>query len=187
MAATATRWPRQQLPANNSTGQGRSRFRPLASRGRFTVKALHVTTLTGLAGTAVPLTVASGLISLDGGYDFKLHDGAAGLTVDLQSLALTDLALRAHNGEVDYVVLPRIDVDGTHLDLTQRSVVVDALRIAGGQIHGWLNDNGSLNLAELGGAAAAAPAAAPAAPAPAMRRPPRAAGGARLDGKGPKD
>ncbi len=69
------------------------------------------------------------------------------------------------------MVLPQIDINGTHLDLTQRSVVVDAFRIAGGQIHGWLNANGSFNLAELGGPAAAAPAAAPAAPAPAIASP----------------
>jgi hypothetical protein len=137
---------------------------PVASRGRFNVKALHVTTLTGLAGPAIPLSVASGLIGLDGAYDFKLHDGIAGLTIDLHTLALTDLALRPRNGPSDYVVLPRIEIDGTHVDLTQRSVRVAALEVAGGQIHGWLNENGSLNLAALGGSVAASPAPAPPVP-----------------------
>ena len=44
---------------------------PVASKGQFNIKALRVTTLTGMAGPAVPMTVSSGLISLDGGYDFS--------------------------------------------------------------------------------------------------------------------
>jgi hypothetical protein len=141
---------------------------PVASKGKFDVKALRVTTLTGLAGSAVPLTVSSGIITLAGGYDFALHDGVAGLKVDLQSLALTDLALRPHDAPADYIVLPRIDINGTHVDLTQRSVLVDSVKVEGGQIHGWLNDNGSLNLSQLGGPAAApAPPAAAATPAAA--------------------
>jgi len=149
---------------------------PVASKGRFTINALHVTTLTGLAGPAVPLTVSSGLISLGGGYDFLLHEGVAGLKVDLTTLAVTDLALRPKSGASDYVVLPRIDIDGTHVDLTRRSVLVDAVRVSGGQIHGWLNEHGGVNLAELGAAAAqsapapavaAAPATGSAAAAPA--------------------
>ncbi len=144
---------------------------PVASRGQFSVRALHVTTLTGLAGPAIPVKVSSGLISLDGTYDFKLHDGVAALMVDLHTLGLTDLALRPNGGQTDYLVLPRIQIDGTHVDLSQRSVLVDAVTIAGGQIHGWLNENGSLNLAQLGGpgesAPATAPAAAPAAAVPA--------------------
>jgi hypothetical protein len=141
---------------------------PVASKGQFNVKALRVTTLTGLAGPLVPLTVSSGVITLDGGYDFTLHDGVAGLKIDLHTLALTDLALRPHAGASDYVLLPRIEIDGTHVDLSQRSVLVDAVKVAGGQIHGWRNEDGSLNLAQLAGPpgppAAATPAPAPAAP-----------------------
>ncbi len=146
---------------------------PVASRGRFNIKALHVTTLTGLAGTAVPLTVSSGLISLNGNYDFSLRNGVAGLKVDLQTLALTDLALRPMHGTADYVVLPRIDIDGTHVDLAGRRVLVDAVKVGGGQIHGWLDANRQLNLAELAAAAPAPPAPAPVA-TPAARATPAA-------------
>jgi len=139
---------------------------PLASHGGFSVKALRVTTLTGFAGPALPLTVSSGLITLAGGYDFAIHDGIAGLKVDLGSLVLTDLALRPLNGQTDYVTLPRIEVDGTHVDLARRGVLVDAVKVSGGQIHGWLSEDGSLNLAQLAGPAKPATpvAQAPAAP-----------------------
>jgi len=139
---------------------------PLASHGGFSVKALRVTTLTGFAGPALPLTVSSGLITLAGGYDFAIHDGIAGLKVDLGSLVLTDLALRPLNGQTDYVTLPRIEVDGTHVDLARRGVLVDAVKVNGGQIHGWLSEDGSLNLAQLAGPAKPATpvAQAPAAP-----------------------
>ncbi|HTV76961.1 MAG TPA: DUF748 domain-containing protein [Steroidobacteraceae bacterium] len=126
---------------------------PVASRGSFNVKALRVTTLTGFAGPALPLTVSSGVVTLDGGYDFRIHDGVAGLKVDLGSLALTDLALRPRNGPTDYVTLPRIEIDGTHVDLAQRSVTVDAVRVTGGQVHAWLNEDGALNLQQLAGTA----------------------------------
>jgi len=141
---------------------------PVASHGSFSVKALRVTTLTGFAGPALPLTVSSGLITLDGGYDFRIHGGIAGLKVDLGSLALTELALRPQNGQTDYVTLPRIEVDGTHVDLARRSVLVDAVKVSGGQIHGWLNDDGSLNLAQLAGPPKPA---TPAAQAPATAAP----------------
>ena len=140
---------------------------PVASHGSFTVKALQVTTLTGFAGPALPLTVSSGVITLDGGYDFRIHEGVAGLKVDLGTLALIDLALRPQSGHSDYVTLPRIEFDGTHVDLTRRSVLVDAVKISGGQVHGWRNPDGSLNLAQLSGPARSAPAAPPAAAAPA--------------------
>jgi len=141
---------------------------PVASTGQFTIKSLRLSTLTRLAGSAVPVTVSSGVINLNGGYAFKLHDGAAGLKIDVQSLALTDLALRPRNGASDYVLLPRIDIDGTHVDLTGRSVLIDSIKVSGGEIHGWLKENGGLNLAELAGpATVASPAAAPAAAVPA--------------------
>jgi hypothetical protein len=135
---------------------------PVASKGRFNVSALRLTTLTGLAGAAVPLSVSSGLLALVGGYEFGLQRGVAALKVNLDSIAVTDLRLRAINGQSDYVVLPRIDIDGTHIDLAQRSVVVDAVKISAGQIHGWLNANGSVNLAELGGSRGPATTATPA-------------------------
>jgi hypothetical protein len=125
---------------------------PVASKGQFNIKALRVTTLTDLAGPALPLA-ATGLISVDGGYDFKIHDGAAGLNIDLRSVALTSLTLRPRNGQSDYVVLPHIDIDGTHLDLARRSVLVDAVKVTGGAVHGWLNDDHTLNLAQLAGPA----------------------------------
>jgi hypothetical protein len=141
---------------------------PVASKGQFNIKALRMTTLTGFAGSVVPLTVSSGLIGLDGDYDFSLHEGIAGLKIDLHTVDLTDLAVRPRDGQSDYVVLPRIQIQGTHVDLTRRSVLVDAVKVSGGQIHGWLNENGTLNLAQLGGpAASAAPAAAVPVPAPA--------------------
>jgi hypothetical protein len=159
---------------------------PVASKGQFNVKALRVTTLTGLAGPLVPLTVSSGLIGLDGGYDFSLHDGLAGLKVDLHSLSLTDLAVRPRDGPSDYLVLPRIQIDGTHVDLTRRSVLVDAVKVSGGQIHGWLNEDGTVNLAQMGGpaataAAAPAPAAAPAAPSWTVKVPVIELSGLALD------
>ena len=139
---------------------------PVASHGKFDIRALQVTTLTGFAGPALPLTVSSGLINLDGSYDFRINAGVAGLKVDLRSLALTDLALRPRDGQSDYVVLPRIDIEGTHVDLAQRSVLVDAVNVTGGQIHGWLNPDGTLNLAQLAGPARSAGATAQAPQAP---------------------
>ncbi|HEY1899617.1 MAG TPA: DUF748 domain-containing protein, partial [Steroidobacteraceae bacterium] len=142
---------------------------PLASHGTFSIEALRVATLAGFAGSALPLTVSSGLMRLDGRYDFGIRDGVAGLQVDLGTLGLTDLALRPQNGQSDYVVLPRIEVVGAHVDLSRRSVLVDAVKVTGGQIHGWLSEDGSLNLAQLGGSARspASPAPAPAGVGPA--------------------
>ena len=113
-----------------------------------------------------------------------LHDGVAGLKVDLQIPGIDQPGAASRTRAAsDYVVLPRIDIDGTHVDLTQRTVLVDAVKVAGGQIHGWLNENGSVNLAELGAAAtAAAPTPAPAAPPPG----PRGARGAQWTVKVPK-
>ncbi len=150
---------------------------PVASRGQFNIKALRVVTLTGLAGSAVPLTVSSGLIGLDGGYDFKLQNGATALKVELHTLALSDLGLRPINAPADYVSLPRIEINGTHVDLAQRSVLVDEIKVAGGQIHAWLKADGGLNLAEFGASAAATPSSAPpaAAAAPAPTAAPRSA------------
>ena len=168
-------------------------FEPLASHGTFAVSDLQANTIWNYLQQPLPLEIPSGIITVKGEYNFDVAGDAPAIKVDVHDTTVSDLKLRPKQGSTDYVVLSKLDIQETQVDVGKRSVQIGKVALAGGEVNAWLSPQGQLNLLELttpagsGGAkdsagpqsagatpsapATAAPSGAAAAPAAALAAP----------------
>ncbi len=153
---------------------------PLASHGEFEIADVKARTLWSYLSGSVPFEIDSGVIAVKGAYDLGSAAAAPlAFKVDVHSVTVSGFGVKPRGGAEDYVTLAQLEVDGTHLDLGGRSVVVDKVQLTGGEIRSWLGDDGRINLLELASSAAPEGATAPASrPEPAASGPASAASGA---------
>jgi hypothetical protein len=141
------------------TWSGSLRLEPFASTGRFEIAELQARTVWSYLQALLPFEIDSGSIGVKGGYDFALAAGSPALSLDVSSVTVTRLGLKPRGGSDDYLMLDRIEIDGTRVDLPHRRVDVARVHLAGGDIKAWLSEQGRLNLLDLAGpAGASAPA-----------------------------
>jgi Domain of Unknown Function (DUF748) len=153
---------------------GHLAVQPIESDGEFQIAGLQAHTIWEYLEDQLSFEVNSGKIDVDATYQFSLKDDVD-LKVDVSKVALTDLAVRPKNSDVDWVTVPQLTLSGTTLDLKPRRAHSDSLSIAGVKLLTWLEPDGSVNLLKLAatqsppvasGTLAAAPAsAAPTTPA----------------------
>jgi Domain of Unknown Function (DUF748) len=155
---------------------------PLSSHGTFAVTDLHASTIWSYLQQPLPLEIPAGTIAVKGEYNFDIAGDAPAIKVNVHDTAVSDLRLRPRQGTMDYVVLGKLDVQETQIDLTKRAVEIGKISLTGGEVNAWLSAQGQLNLLELttpagasapatngtpGGATSTAGAPAPSAPASA--------------------
>ncbi|MBS0389146.1 MAG: DUF748 domain-containing protein, partial [Proteobacteria bacterium] len=145
--------------------QGHVSLQPLASDGDFRVSNLQAVTVWKYLKDQLSLVVSSGVVNLDGRYQFALRDQPE-LKLRLGNLAVQDLGVRPDAASADWITLPILKVRGTALDLHARSLAVDAVQVDDATIKLWLERDGSINLARLAGSPAAGGAFAAPLPAP---------------------
>lgn len=159
---------------------------PLSSQGTFEVTGLKARTLWSYMRQSLPFEIDSGVIGLKGDYGLASHGGPMALVVNVRNTTLTSLGVKPAGGAQRYIDVARIELDDTRADLTQRSVSINKLTLAGGDIKVWLDERRRLNLLDLlGHAPAAGSTASPTAvdsagspPAPAAAPAPHPASGA---------
>jgi Domain of Unknown Function (DUF748) len=157
---------------------GHVSVQPIESDGEFQIDGLQAHTIWEYLEDRLSFLVNSGSIDVHATYKFALRD-AVDLKVDVSKIAISNLAVRAKDADVDWVTLPQLQVSNTNLDLAKQSVQVDSLTLSGLKLVTWMEADGSLNLTKLsaGPAAAGTPdtSAAPASAAPASAAPASAA------------
>jgi hypothetical protein len=124
-------------------------MKPLSSRGRFEIDHLLAQTLWSYIRDSVAFEIPSGSLALTGGYDFTSAGNPIGLAVNVDQLTASDLALRPKGKDTNYVQLSTVEVQGTRVDLAQRSVQVGKVHVAGGAVRAWRSADDSINLLEL--------------------------------------
>src|SRR3984957_14407947 len=138
---------------------------PLSSHGTFEVTDLHASTIWSYLQQPLPLEIPSGVIAVKGEYNFDIAGDAPAIKVDVHDTSVTDLKLRPRQGTMDYIVLGKLDVQETQVDLSKHAVEIGKVSLTGGEVNAWLSPQGQLNLLELttpgGGATGAAGASAP--------------------------
>ncbi len=82
-------------------------------------------------------------------YEFSLASEDLLFKVLGGSLAVRDLSLRGLTEETEILAIEALDVTGARFDLQQSSADIDAIRIVGGKLEGWLDTDGSLNLGRV--------------------------------------
>jgi hypothetical protein len=129
---------------------------PFTSTGKFEIANLRATTLWSYLRDALPFELTSGMINLQGGYEFAARD--SGLKLDVHDVTATDLSLHAPDQPADDVKLAKIQVSNTRFDLRQRRVDVGRLILSGAALRARRDGQGRVNLlALLGDEAATAP------------------------------
>ncbi|MDB6007865.1 MAG: hypothetical protein JWL65_115 [Gammaproteobacteria bacterium] len=122
---------------------------PLSSHGTFAVSDLHASTIWSYLQEPLPMEIRSGTIALKGEYNFDIAGDAPAIKVDVHDTMVSDLKLRPRQGTTDYVVLGKLDVQETKVDLTKRVVEIGKVSLNGGEVNAWLSPQGQLNLLEL--------------------------------------
>jgi hypothetical protein len=151
---------------------GHLAVQPIESDGEFQIDGLQAHTIWEYLEDQLSFVVNSGKIDVNATYQFSLKDDVD-LKVDVSKVALTDLAIRPKNSDLDWITVPQLTLSGTTVDLKQRHARSDSLNLAGVKLVTWLEPNGSVNLLKLAAPPAPAapisntPAAAPAAAPPA--------------------
>ena len=146
---------------------GHVSVQPIESDGEFQIAGLQAHTIWEYLEDRLSFLVNSGKIDLNATYKFSLQDDVD-LKVDVSKVALTDLAIRPKNSDIDWITVPELILSGSTVDLKRRLAHSDSLSLKGAQLVTWLEPDGSFNLLKL----AAAPASpAPASPAPASPPP----------------
>jgi Domain of Unknown Function (DUF748) len=161
---------------------GHVSVQPIESDGEIQFDGLLANTIWAYLKDRLNFLVNSGKIDLNATYKFVLKDGAD-LQVNVSRVALSDLAVRPKDSDIDWIVVPELLLNSGTLDLSKRQAHVDSLSVTGLKVAAWLEPDGSLNLLKLTSAppapadgapsaAAVTPAAAPASsssPAPASQ------------------
>ncbi len=122
---------------------------PLASQGSFEVAHLRATTIADYLRESLPFETASGIVELDGDYEFTSATQPFTLRVNVHEVAAEDLGVRPRGGESDYVHLARCEIDATRLDVAKRSVEIGPVRLTGGEVRAWIDEQGGINLLQL--------------------------------------
>ncbi len=141
---------------------GRILLEPVSSHGTFSVTDLLASTIWNYLQQPLPLDVPSGVVALKGEYNFDVAGEAPAVKLSLHETTVSDLKLRPRGGTTDYVVLGKLDVRETEVDLVRRALEIGKVSLTGGEVKAWLSPQGELNLLELMPPHAASPAAVPA-------------------------
>ena len=138
---------------------------PLSSHGTFAVTDLHAGTIWSYLQAPLPLEIPSGTIAVKGEYTFDDAGQAPVVKVDVHDTTVSDLHLRPRQGTIDYIVLGKLNVHETRVDLGKRAVEIEKVSLSGGEVNAWVGPQGQVNLLELtkapGDAAARADDASP--------------------------
>jgi hypothetical protein len=155
--------------------KGRFALEPvISSQGEFRIGALQAPGLLDFLGEARPFRLTKGSIDLNGSYRVSLGDEIE-LGVDLPSIALKDLSLRARDADSDWVRIPSLVVSGTSLALPAQTASVQKVALDGLEADAWMSADGSINLEQMlafepaAGPQEAGPQAAPASAAEPAR------------------
>jgi hypothetical protein len=137
---------------------------PFTSRGKFEIANLRATTLWSYLSDALPFELTSGMINLQGGYDFAARE--SGLKLNVQDVTATDVSLHGPDQPADDVKLAKLQIADTRFDLRQRRVDVEKVTLSGAALRARRDAQGRINLLTLFGEKEGAPTeAAPAAKA----------------------
>jgi Domain of Unknown Function (DUF748) len=147
---------------------GHVSVQPIESDGEFQVVGLQAHTIWEYLEDKLSFLVNSGKIDLNATYKFSLKDDVD-FKAEVSKIALTDLAVRPKNSDIDWVTVPELIVSGSTVDLKPRQAHSDSLSLTGVKLVTWLEADGSLNLLKLAAtpAGASADTAQPAAVPPA--------------------
>jgi Domain of Unknown Function (DUF748) len=134
---------------------GHLSVQPIESDGEFQIVGLRAHTIWDYLEDRLSFLINSGTIDLNATYKFSLKD-AVDLQATVSKIAVSDLAVRPKQSDIDWITVPSLLVNGTTVDLLKRQAHVDSVSLTGVKLVTWLEPDGSLNLMKLAQSPAAA-------------------------------
>ena len=120
---------------------------PFTSNGQFEVANLRATTLWSYLRDALPFELTSGMINLQGGYEFAASD--SGLKLNVKDVTATDLSMHGRDQPPDDVKLAKLSVTNTRFDLLKRRVDIEKMSLSGAALRARRDAQGAINLLGL--------------------------------------
>ena len=148
---------------------GHLSVQPIESDGEFQIIGLRAHTIWEYLEDRLSFLINSGTIDVNATYKFSLKD-AVDLQATVSKIAVSDLAVRPKQADIDWVTVPSLLVSGTTVDLLKRQAHVDSVTLTGLKLVTWMEPDGSLNLMKLAQSPAAVGSAASSAARRAQRR-----------------
>ncbi|MCZ8132217.1 MAG: DUF748 domain-containing protein [Steroidobacteraceae bacterium] len=129
--------------------KGRFALAPaVSSEGEFKVSALRAPGVAEFLGDALPFDLTSGTIDLAGTYRLTLAD-TTDLKLQLPSVQLAALALRARGESADWVRIPSLAIADFAVALPEQTVRIARVTVTGLDADAWLSADGTMNVQRL--------------------------------------
>ena len=142
---------------------GHLSVQPIESDGEFQIVGLRAHTIWEYLEDRLNFLINSGSIDLNATYKFSVKD-AVDLQATVSKIAVSDLAVRPKQSDIDWITVPSLLASGTTVDLLKRQAHMDSLSLTGVKLITWMEPDGSLNLMKLAQPPATALTAARSAP-----------------------
>ncbi len=151
---TGDRGNNYALQATSTAGE---RFRwsgslglaPLSSNGQFELGDVQARTLWSYLQESLGFEVASGVVGVNGSYQFAATEPQYTLVVTLPGINVSNLGIRPRGGADDWVHLGTLAINDTRVDVAKRHVDVGSVRIAESKVTARRDSNGNFNLLSL--------------------------------------
>jgi hypothetical protein len=127
---------------------GHLSVQPIESDGEFQIVGLRAHTIWDYLEDRLSFLINSGTIDLNATYKFSLKD-AVDLQATVSKIAVSDLAVRPKQSDIDWITVPSLLVSGTSVDLLKRQAHVDSVSLTGVKLVTWMEPDGSFNLMKL--------------------------------------
>ena len=122
---------------------------PLSSRGEFQLTDVQARTLWSYLQESLGFEVSSGLVGVNGGYQFAATEPDLTFEVNFARVNVADLKLRPRGGEADLVSLGKLGLNDTRIDISKHTVNIAGIQLDEGTVLARRDAAGALNLLDL--------------------------------------
>ena len=129
--------------------QGEVAVNPVSSEGNLELSDLPLSAGWRYAQDKLKFSIDSGFLSGGLNYKFRMANAGPELTSSQIWLGLDKVEIRDKSHEKKSIDLPKVSLTGGRFDLVQQLVHFDQFAIEGGNIDTFMDENGTLHLAEL--------------------------------------
>ncbi len=120
----------------------------VASTGEISLVEQSVTRVGELLGDALPFELTRGQLAFAATYELALGDGVD-LDLQLPSIELVDLGLRARGIDEEWVSIPTLAISDTSVQIPENSVAITRVLLQGLAAKAWLAEDGSISIERL--------------------------------------
>jgi uncharacterized protein involved in outer membrane biogenesis len=122
---------------------------PLESRGTFSLDHLQAHTLAEIVAEQAPFEISGGELDLKGDYVFAERGKTLAIQANVPQLVINALGIRGRGEAQDALLIPRLTVTGTHIDVNAQTLTVEHVALEDAKLNVVRSKDGELNLERL--------------------------------------